>query len=178
MCPEEIADALWWLIDLDLIDPDELSLRASATRTLPIFALCLRLQSDPMFGRWVSELHELEPTFREARASELVKGAPRKTGRELLTHLLLVAAKTGRASRVMTLCSFAAPPNAPLNPHDPKRRPKNGRDHAKCLSLAQAADRVVRRLVAYPLGIEAECNSEAQRKAENRLIKAAAARAI
>lgn len=174
MCPEEIADRLWWLIDLGLIGPSELSLRASATRTLPLFALCLRLQSDPTFRAWVSDLHDLEPTFRVGMASEMAKGAPRGVGRELVTHLLLVGALTGKASRIMSQCTFAAFPDGELNAHDPKRRPKNGRDHAKCLSLAQSADRLARRIAAYPRGLEPAENTEAKKKAERRLVESAA----
>ena len=176
MCPEEITERLWWLMDHDLIAHDELSLRASANRTLPTFALCLRLQSDPVFRSWTSQLHEIEPAFRTGRAEELTKGAPRGLGRRLFSHLLLVAAESGKATRIMSLSSIAAFPDATLSPLDPKRAPKMGPHHDRCESLARAADRLVRRVTEYPLGIEPAENSEAKRRSERRLIESVAAK--
>lgn len=121
---------------------------------------------------WVAELASLPSVDREQRSRDLAGGAPRGVGRKLVIHLLVAAAKTGKAYSMLAASTFAAFPDITPGAHEPQRAVKGG-THDKIAGPALAADRIARRLVAYPFPIEPHPNSA--RRAEQRLLQEAAA---
>jgi len=167
--PEKIVNALEAVGEAAEIHPDGTlrgspGLRASWVASLPNMALRYRLAADPTIEQWIHELHDLAPTFRPGRAAELARGAPRGTGRKAIVSMLLEAAENGRPSAIWKGARFTARDQVD---HE-RRKPKRGSVHHKELSLARAADRIVRRLTAFPAGIES--TSDADRRAETRLL--------
>lgn len=195
MCPEDFRE---WLDQLSLlsgsgydleriglledgssVDPYNLidegsALWAASIKALPAHALCTRLVCDPTVRSWVADIHSVGQKFRAARAEELANGAPRGTGRDLIGGLLLRASESGKAGAMMLACGFGASLDSLPEPEPHRRAPKDGLSHDLRRGLILAADRTVRRLTSYPQGIALGDNPEADRRAEQRLIHAAA----
>lgn len=170
MCPKQLSDSVEGLVDF--VSSDSRSIRAAHTGALPALVLTVRLQADPVVRGWVDELTSLAPSDREHRAHVIAKGAPRGIGQRLIATLLLRAALTGKAYSMLAGSTVAAFEAADPEPDAPQRAPKTGA-HDKIGNLAITADRLTRRLVAYPAAIE-PCG-DASRRAEQRLLQEAAA---
>ena len=130
-----------------------------------------RLYAERTVLDWVEELRQLAPGFRAGRAEELVRGAPRGIGRRVVQDLLLRAAEDGPI-RLLTAGAFAAFIGAEADSCDPRRKVKTGTAHDRITALAEAADRVVRSLIAYPRILRW---TEAEKRSNQRLLQEVAA---
>lgn len=145
-------------------DLSQEGLSAAYINKLPALALCLRLQLDPTVTSWVSELRAMPEEERAKAAGDLAMGAPRGIGRRVITDLLIAGAE----GSIVGQAAYAAIIGGAAQSADPKRAPKAGEHHHKIQGLVDAADRIVRRLVAFPAPIEPV--SDADRRAELRLL--------
>ena len=172
MCREQISSWLEQVRDLvELPENGDLdsspAMRAAFADRLAALCLCARMAVDPTVRRWVEELAAIEPAFREGRAVELAQGAPKGQARRLVADLLLEAANRGGPDRLLNLAPVSAVLDGEPQQHQPQRRVQGRVVESKALT----ADRVVRRLVAYPDGVTA---SESELRAEQRLLREAA----
>lgn len=172
MCREQIDNWLGQVLDLVELPRDggpdsSPAMRSAFANRLAAITLCTRMAVDPTVRRWVTELAAIEPAFREGRALDLARGAPKGQARELIADMLLEAARRGGPDSLLNLAPVSAFLDGEPDPRQPQRRVQ-----VRVLeSKTETADRIVRRLVAYPDGIPA---TDSEQRAEQRLLREAA----